>query len=83
MGCDGQRLKKEMARTEHNLRVNRAKAGEDLMEARNAEKKCKDLEHKNIRMAAAIERTKKKNRLLAKELKKTEKAYRKAKGSFF
>lgn len=54
-----------------------------MMEARNAEKKCRALEHKNIRMAAAIERTKKTNKLLAKKLKKTEKAFRKAKGSFF
>jgi len=54
-----------------------------MLEARNAERRCRDLEHKNIRMAAAIERTKKTNKLLAKKLKKAEKAYRKAKGSFF
>jgi hypothetical protein len=35
-----------MAKTEHTLRVNRIKAGEDMMEARNAEKKCRDLDEK-------------------------------------
>ena len=83
MNCVRQKLEKEMAKVEHNLRVNRIKAGEDMMEARNAEKKCRDLEHKNIRMAAAIERSKKNNKQLAKQLRKTEKAYKKAKGSFF
>ncbi len=52
-----------------------------MMEARNAEKRCRDLEHKNIRMAAATVRTKMTNNLLGKKLKKTEKAFRKAKGS--
>jgi hypothetical protein len=55
------------------------------MEAKSFEKKCKDMETKNIRMAAAIERTKKSNKALAIRLKKTEKAFKKAKrkGRFF
>ncbi|CAK9271766.1 unnamed protein product [Sphagnum jensenii] len=78
-------VEKELERTEHNLKVNRARANEHIMEAKSFEKKCKDMETKNIRMAAAIERTKKSNKVLAIRLKKTEKAFKKAKrkGRFF
>ncbi len=80
-----QSVEKELERTEHNLKVNRARANEHIMEAKSFEKKCKDMETKNIRMAAAIERTKKSNKALAIRLKKTEKAFKKAKrkGRFF
>lgn len=80
-----QSVEKELERTEHNLKVNRARANEHIMEAKSFEKKCKDMETKNIRMAAAIERTKKSNKGLAIRLKKTEKAFKKAKrkGRFF
>lgn len=72
-----------MTKVEHTLKVNRIKANEDMMEARLAEKKCRDLEHKNVRIAASIEKAKKNNKALSKQLRKTEKAYKKAKGSSF
>lgn len=68
---------------EYNLKVNCIKVGEDMMEVRNVEKKCRVLEYKNIRMVVVIERIKKINKFFVKKLKKIEKVFRKVKGSFF
>ena len=68
-----------MEKAVHVLKVNRTRANEHIMESKNFEKKCRDIEHKNIRMATTIEKTKKFNKLLSKKLRKTEKAFKKAK----
>lgn len=81
--CVLQKLEKEMAKTAHTLKWARIKANDDTMEARSAEKKCRDLEHANVRMAAAIEKTKKSNNQLSSHLKTTQKTLKKLKGSFF
>lgn len=80
---DNAKLEKEMAKTAHTLKWARIKANDDTMEARSAEKKCRDLEHANVRMAAAIEKTKKSNNQLSSHLKTTQKTLKKLKGSFF
>lgn len=68
---------------EYFLRGSCIKVGEDMMVVRNVEKKCKDLENKNIRVVVVIERIKKSNVFFVKRLKKIEKVFRKVKGSFF